>query len=70
MSEPLDVNTTLSHYRIVSKIGAGGMGEVYLAQGTKLDRKHNRFKPSQSCPFHALVAPCSERLLAHRLGAR
>src|SRR6266571_3673100 len=31
--------TSLSHYRIVSKIGAGGMGEVYLAQDTKLDRK-------------------------------
>src|SRR5260370_25218732 len=29
----------LAHYRILSKIGAGGMGEVYLAQDTKLDRK-------------------------------
>ena len=37
--EELLPNTTLSHYRIVSKIGAGGMGEVYLAQDTKLDRR-------------------------------
>ncbi len=36
--EELSPNTTLSHYRIVSKIGAGGMGEIYLAQGTKLHR--------------------------------
>src|SRR6266481_1561071 len=39
MDKQLSVNTTLSHYRIVSKIGAGGMGEVYLAVDTKLDRK-------------------------------
>ncbi len=39
MSKELSANTTLSHYRVVSKIGAGGMGEVYLAQDTKLDRK-------------------------------
>ena len=31
--------TTVSHYKIVSKIGAGGMGEVWLAQDSKLNRR-------------------------------
>jgi serine/threonine protein kinase/Tfp pilus assembly protein PilF len=38
MNKELTTNSTLSHYRIVSRIGAGGMGEVYRALDTKLDR--------------------------------
>jgi len=39
LRETISPKTTLAHYTIVSKIGAGGMGEVYRARDTRLDRE-------------------------------
>jgi serine/threonine protein kinase/tetratricopeptide (TPR) repeat protein len=36
---PLLKGTPVNQYRIVSRIGSGGMGEVYLAEDTMLDRR-------------------------------
>ncbi len=40
----------LGHYEIKRQLGAGGMGEVYLAQDTKLDHKV-AFKDSARCSY-------------------
>ncbi len=36
---PLEIGSRLGHYDVTALIGEGGMGEVYRARDTKLDRQ-------------------------------
>ena len=37
-ADNLEIGHSLNHYRILKKIGVGGMGEVFLAEDTRLER--------------------------------
>src|SRR5436305_481138 len=65
MKETLPTNLNISHYRIISKLGAGGMGEVYLAEDVKLNRK----AAIKLLPAHAVESEAETEALLSEPGA-
>lgn len=61
MSNEIEIGSSIGHYRIISKIGAGGMGEVYKAHDSRLDRNvavrrplSERIRPPRHSPDEPL----------------
>ncbi len=48
----LEKGTIINQYKIISAIGKGGMGEVFLAEDTKFNRQAALKKPSKEFAEH------------------
>lgn len=59
------IGQTLSHYRILEKIGVGGMGEVYLARDERLERD----VAVKLLPHSELVDPSARKRLRKEAAA-
>ena len=61
------VGQTIGHYQVTREIGSGGMGEVYLAQDTKLGRQsHSSCCPATSAKMKTDCAASSEKRVPHQ----
>ena len=64
------IGKKISHYKILKKLGEGGMGVVYKAEDTKLERKVAlKFLPTQYTSGPEIVERFKKKILsfAHTL---
>ena len=63
----LDVGSHIAHYQVTALIGEGGMGRVYRARDTKLDRD---LAPGYMTPSAALLLLTTSSSVAPSLPAQ